>query len=385
MKKAILFICFCKTTLFVQAQITLHSGNVAQSPTYNANLRFQPGATSVTVPEHGANRNYDYSGLKANFSGLETYRPATRSGFTTYSRFLSNYTFIGDIPLPSEYYYHLTGSGLFEVGAYQSAQTLSIANFGGPSDSIVFPGANVIFTTPAPILKFPCTYDQSWTANHVYYTPFRLTVDSFSLNNAQALWVQRVYKTDSVVGWGKLTLPTNSGPSNPIDVLLIKTSRYLVDSYYVNGRSPAPTELLSGLDVRQNDTNYSNTYSFHAAGAELPLFSIYLGEKWNVVGCSYYTNGIYPLAVDKPGTFLGQVYPNPVQAGQLLRFDLNGISAQLRISILDMQGRQVHGWAGDAETAHKGIRLPAILKPGQYVYRVESEGGVHLNGKINVD
>jgi hypothetical protein len=384
MKKAILFICFCKTTLCVQAQITLHSGNVAQSPTYNANLRFQPGATSAAVPEHGANRSYDYSGLKANFSRLETYRPATRSGFTSYSRYLSSSTFIGDIPLPSEYYYHLTGDGLFETGAYQSAQTLGIANFGGPSDSIVFPGANVVFTAPAAILKFPCTYGQSWTANHVYNTPFKLTVASFTLSNAPALWVQWVYKTDSVVGWGQLTLPSTSGPSNPVDVLLIKTSRYTVDSYYING-SPAPAALLSGLNVRQNDSNYSNTYTFHAAGAELPLFSIYLTKKWEVVGGAYYTNGIYPLAADNPGTLSGQVYPNPVQAGQLLRFDLNGLSAQLRISILDMQGRQVHSWAGEAEAAHKGIRLPAILKPGQYVYRVESEGGVYLNGKINVD
>lgn len=384
MKKAILLACICSASLWVNAQITLHSSNVAQSPTYNANMRFQPGARSAAVPAHGANRDYDYSGLNTSFSRLETYRPATRSGFTSYSRFLSSSTFIGDIPLPSEYYYQLNGDGLFEVGAYQSAQTLGIANFGGPSDSIVFPGANVIFTTPAPILKFPCTYGQSWTANHVYHTPFRLTAASFLLNNAQALWVQRVYKTDSVVGWGKLTLPTTSGPSNPVDVLLIRTSRFTVDSYYING-SPAPTVLLSGLNVRQNDTNYSNTYTFHAAGAELPLFSIYLGAEWDIVGCSYYTNGIYPLAANKPGTVSSRVYPNPVQAGQLLRFDLNGLNAQLRIAILDMQGRQVHGWEGDAETAHKGICLPATLNPGQYVYRVESEGSVNLNGKINVD
>lgn len=274
MIKAILFICFCKTTLFVQAQITLHSGNVAQSQTYNANMRFQPGSQSVNIPQLGSNRNWDYSSLKANFSRLETHRPATRSSFTGYSLYHSSSKFLGDIPLPSEYYYHLTGDGLFETGAYQAVQTLGIANFGGPSDSIVLPGANVIFTTPAAILKFPCTYRQSWTASHVYNTPFKLTVVSFTLSNVPALWVQRVYKTDSVVGWGPLILPTTSGPSNPVDVLLIKTSRYTVDSYYING-SPAPAALLSGLNVRQNHSNYSNTYTFHAAGAELPLFSIY--------------------------------------------------------------------------------------------------------------
>lgn len=384
MKKAILFICFCKTTLFVQAQITLHSGNVAQSPTYNANMRFQPGSQSATIPQFGANRNWDYSSLKANFSRLETYRPATRSGFTSYSRYLSSNTFIGDIPLPSEYYYHLTGDGLFEAGAYQSAQTFNIANFGDPADSIVFPGANLIFSTPAPILKFPCTYGESWSANHIYYTPFRLTVASFSLNNAPALWVQRVYKTDSVVGWGKLTLPTTSGPSNPVDVLLIKTSRYLVDSYYVNG-SPAPASLLSGLKVRQNDSNYANTYTFHAAGAELPLFNIYLSADWDVIGSAYYTNGIYPLAANHSETLQGQVYPNPVRAGQLLRFSLNGMSTQLRISILDMQGRQVHSWEGDAEAADMGIRIPSTLKPGHYMCRVESEGNVYQNVKISVE
>lgn len=384
MKKTILLFCICSLTRMVNAQITLQSGNVAQSPTYNANMRFQAGVRSAPIPASGTNLTWDYSRLNANFSKVDIYRPATRSGFTSYSRYLSENTFVGDVPLPSEYYYHLTGDGLFEVGSYQAAQTLGLVNFGNNADSIVFPGANVIFKTPAPILKFPCTYGHSWTANHIYNTPFKLSVASFSLSNAQALWVQRVYKSDSVVGWGKLILPTLSGPSNPVEVLLIKTSRYLVDSYYING-SPAPGGLLSGLNVRQNDTNHFNTYTFHAAGAELPLLQILLDASWTVFGFTYYTNGIFPLASAATTMPAMQIYPNPVKAGQLLHLDLNASVSDIVVTLVDLQGRTMFTWNGHNVAAAKGIQIPAWLSPGNYLCRVSGKDGDIHTGKITVE
>lgn len=383
MKKTLLLTLIGTVATASQAQITLTMGNVAQSPTFQANV--SEGSGTIDAPGHGANRNWDYSTLQADFSGPVNYRPATRTGFTGFTRYYNGSAYLGMIPLPSEYYTHITAEGLFEVGSYKLPQAVGVGSFSGNNaDSLKFAGSNNIFSSPAPLLKFPCTYGSTWNADHVFNTPFSLTVSAFFLNNTPGSQRQRVYKTDSVVGWGKLILPTSSGPSNPADVLLIKTSKFYVDSYFLNG-NPAPAALLTAFGLAQSDTSYQHSYEFYAAGGELPLLSIWMDEDWEAFGFQYRSNGVFPLAGNSLQTQSRQVYPNPVQAGQLLRFGLPAISSQVHVSILDMQGRQVHNWAGDAATAGNGIRIPAALSPGRYIYSVTSNGTLLQNGKITVE
>jgi hypothetical protein len=340
---------------------------------------------NVTAPAHGTNRTWDYSGLMADDNFQMSYQAATRSGFTSYNRFYLGNAYLGMIPMTSEYYTQITADGLFEVGSYKLPQAIGIGSFSGSSsDTLRFPGSNNIFSNPAALLKFPCTYGNTWNADHEFNTPFSLSVGAFALNNTPGSQRQRVYQTDSVVGWGKLILPTASGPSNPMDVLLVKVSKFYVDSYFLAG-NPAPAALLAAFGLAQSDTGYLHSYEFYAAGGEMSLLSIWVDADWDPYGFQYRSNGIFPLADNKHEVQNTAVYPNPATAGQRLFVDVSNASNNLQMNLFDLQGRSVYTWSGSATAAGNGILLPATLSGGNYIFRLSSNGAVLQNGKLTID
>lgn len=383
MKKPLLFTLLGLAAGTTQAQITLSLSNVAHSPNYLA--RISQGSDITSAPAHGANRTWDYSSLQPDDNYQLAYAPPTRAGFTSFTRFYNGNSFLGVIPLPSEYYSQINAGGLYEVGSYKLPQAIGVGSFSGNNaDTLRFAGSNNIFTTPAALLKFPCTYGNTWKADHVFNTPFSLTVSAFMLNNTPGSQRQRVYKTDSVVGWGKLILPTSSGPSNPMNVLLVKVSKYLVDSYFLSG-NPAPAALLNAFGLAQSDTSYLNTYEFYAAGGDMPVLSVWMDAEWEAEGYEYRTNGVFPLANNTSEVQSAQIYPNPVKAGEALRIDLNASNMAVQLNLFDLQGRQVFTWNGNADAAAKGVQIPGTLSRGNYIYQVSSKQAMLQNGKITVE
>jgi len=369
MKKHLFIFASMCFAFSVSAQITLTQNDVSHSSSYSFIRHFN--TSGITIPTHGTNITYDYSSLGGSTVDTIPYMPATRTSFTGFTRFSYGAAFLSSIPLYSEYYTHMDANGLASVGSYKLEQSVGIGiATGNNSDTLSFPGNATIFTSPAYDIKFPATYESEWTSDYFYHTDFLLTVSAFSLNNTPGFQKQYLNQTDSIVGWGSIILTTDNGASIPYDVLLIKQSRLITDSIYLGG-SPAPQTLLDAFGITQGQQWNQNTYTFVAAGFEMPLLTINMSDNWSTAVSSFYSReNLQPVSLeadlDMPSV---NVFPIPVQAASVLNF--SGVQAfeTSDLTIYDAMGKQIckhrvnSNSAGDIQW-----NVPADMKQGSYFY-----------------
>ena len=159
-------------------------------------------------------------------------------------------------------------------------------------------------------------------------TSSNITVQSYALNQAPLLYVQRITTLDSVVGWGTLRIPVAGNPSGsaPIPVLLERRSFVEQDSFYLNGQ-PAPAALLNALGQTQGVTSSTYRQRFFRQNAAQPVLNIaYADSRYATpTGAAYSDEQSIPLGTQAARTVTGGgllAWPNPAVAGQPLQFAL---------------------------------------------------------------
>jgi len=375
MNKFVTVMALIGSVFFASGQITLNQNNVPHSDSI-IDIRAL-NTTGVAIPAHGTNVLYDYSSLANTAIDTIPYMDATRTGFTSFTRFNYGSSTLNVFQLYSEYYTHKFTDGVARVGSYKLPESFSIGTItGGTNDELTFTGNNSVFVNPGYDVKFPSTYGTTWASTYKYETDFELTVAAFSLTSAPGQQRQNVTQTDSVVGWGQLRLPTLGGVSILHDVLLMKQSLNLIDSVFLGG-SPAPAQLLAGFGLTQGQTGFVNKYVFYAAGFERPLLIIEMSDNWQTVERSFHTaNGLATIGIKELTELSGlSVYPNPAVAGGTVLFATAQNLPAADLWIFDAAGHPIHRSAlGKANGTTLEWTVPTNFKQGMYIYQLWQNG-----------
>lgn len=386
MKKLLLFSFGFSMAFSVPAQITLTQSNVPRSSSY-LDIRHKD-ISGINVPAQGANMTYNYTSLSGSSVDTIPYKPATRNGFTSFTRFNYGSSNLNNIPLYSEYYSRLDASGLARVGSYKLEQKVALGTItGNNSDTLKFPGNASIFSQPAYEIQFPATYGDHWSSDYVYTTNFQLTVSAFGLSNTPGYQKEDVHQEDSIVGWGQLTIPTAGGSSVPYDVLLIKQSRVYSDSIFLGG-APAPAALINAFGLTQGQISQLNRYAFYAENFERPLLIIEMSANWQTAERSFYGSvgvGTINLA-DMPYANKIKVYPNPVKPSSVLKFDGTPKNVSIKLTIYNAIGIPVcEKILASGQSGTLKWEVPSDIGAGAYFYTLgDLQNKIYDSGKLTV-
>ncbi|NUM31570.1 MAG: T9SS type A sorting domain-containing protein [Bacteroidetes bacterium] len=372
--KKLLVSFFVLVSLSCAAQITLKKDdyNSWKAITETA-IRIDTSANKPNIIP-GIDQTWDLTTLK--FDTNTTYSYYKRTG--TYSGFPSA-TFSDSIKnvINSVLYYKVAMVGtLNNDGAVYFGETLNRQGFGiglitgGPSDSLIFYGQNIQYSSLNTDLKLPATMGSKWSSSYTYSTDFGLTVQAYALNNAPGKRRTNVVRNDEVVGWGKMKVKNKIGKAtNFIPVLLVKTYFVQTDSLFLYG-TPAPAPLLSAFGIKQGQHADRFYYQFYRAGELQPLcVSRYKDSTFSTSSVEYYDVHIDRLPftssvnnVEKKSNAI--VYPNPSSDNSFVIQIGDKSINQLNFNIVDMAGRVVDAGtfdfaAGNAsyqnKTNNKGI------------------------------
>ncbi|HZV69349.1 MAG TPA: T9SS type A sorting domain-containing protein [Saprospiraceae bacterium] len=351
--------------------------------------------TNPPDPSIGDNQTWDYSGYFGDSVIIVNYVTETDPLFLANGVDFHVLTFKG---LTSTLGYLLNSeidfnsNGIYEVGLGINPAEYSLAAFTGNSnDSMIIPEQKHLFLTDKTIMDFPFTMGTTWGSTTRRVTDFILTVQAFGLDHAPGQHVYTNVRTDEIVGWGKMSVHTGSGPSIEYDVLMDKVHEYNVDSFYLNG-SPASPILLLAFGVSQGQhTNESYFYRFNREGAGSypylisffydndPTYTNMTDARTNL---NNLTTGVKDLQSDDYATLL---FPNPSNSNEI---NIKIIGREFGITdfaVFDLQGRIVQQGKVD-NTSGDLIRLSLSNVPvnGTYVIKLKDKDGREVvSEKVN--
>jgi len=249
-----------------QSPITLSASNetALQQGVYLSRV---VNTASLTPPLVGANKTWDYSKLKAgqinatSLVGAGTFSGSAVADTTATEAIAANFV------LPITAAYDMDSMGFFAAGTIISKQTYSL----GSGNTLTVPAQ--VYKYRRNYLSFPSTYNSVWKSLTSHTIKFTVYAPSDFLFNAPASKVSHTTTTDSVRGWGTLSIPSFNKGSIPYPVLLVKEQTKTVDSFFLYG-SPAPAQLLDSFGVVQGSISYSYSEYFYRTGTLVPLLTI---------------------------------------------------------------------------------------------------------------
>jgi len=367
--------------------ITIASTDVPIPGTFNC---LDLSANPMSNPSLGPSQVWNY-GTYTGTMFTNVYTTETSPVFTSVGVNV-NYPFSKTLTSGFVYYQNIelafTPTGVNDMGTSVQAQGYDLSTFtGSSSDSLIFPGQQILASTPRVMFQYPFTMSSSWSSSSRRAVNFTLTVTASSLSHAPGQHVFYMYRKDTVEGWGQLTVYTPSGPSIPYDVLLTRVAEYSTDSFYLYG-APAPTALLTSFGVTQGqrtDENY--WYQFYRKGSYNYLCSFAYGNDSTMsspTGMYQNTDNLIPLGIadnEKP-LFTTLAFPNPVH-GDVLNIAIEGTTfTNVSYSVTDVAGRTIY--SGSAPVNNNILHLHiAGLPDGNYVAHIAS-GNASFSQKFTV-
>ncbi|MFN8277380.1 MAG: hypothetical protein U0T84_07855 [Chitinophagales bacterium] len=250
------------------AQITINSSDM---PVPSSSFSIFDITSPATTPTMGANQNWDFStwqgtSTTSNSFPLETDTFFTNRGVDVYISGTKSFNSSFGYYIANEWDFN--SAAIDDKGYYVPEQHYGLGMLtSNNSDSLIIPLQKKELSAPRRMVQFPMTMGAAWSTKSRRVTDFNLTVSAFSLNNVPAEHAYTIYRSDSIVGYGKVSIYTASGPSAPVDVLVDQVASANVDSFYVNG-APAPTAFTSGFSVTQGGiSGVQHLYNFYRKGA----------------------------------------------------------------------------------------------------------------------
>jgi hypothetical protein len=362
---------------FSQTAITINSADMP-IPTADYNV---DKITSANPPQPtlGNNQNWDYSNYVGNSPLTVSYMPETDPFFTSagidvYINWIKNLT--PDVGYEVSDELDFNANKVEYKGLYVYKQGYSLETFtGNGNDSITFASQGLIYPSGRTAIPFPCTVGSAWnTTTSRVAVDFKLTLTAYGLNKTPGQQVFRHTEKDSVVGWGKLSVHTQSGASIPYDVLMVRQEVYTIDSMYLGG-APAPTALLAGFGITQGQkTGLYYAYNFFRKGSWMYLMRRFydIDATYTTLSDSYVNaDNLSTVGVEEAVEYSSLVFPNPTN-GSELKVEVMGKNIPFsQYVVTDMLGRKVQeGNAGENAISKMEIRLNDNLPNGTYFVTV---------------
>lgn len=328
----------------LEAQITL-----IQSNTNFTTGVFNPvGAniTGFTLPVAGANQVWNYSNLTASSNSILYHITPSNTNFPT-----ATYADTGNSSLfvPGWYYYYdsytqVSANGVNTLGFALKNQRYGVSITGNPNDSCIFLNQYYVYSNPSYVMPFPTTMNSSWSSTNRSLIKFELTIATYGLNNAPCQKVTNAVRKDTVIGWGKMRVPTLTGPSIAYDVLMVKRMLVQTDSFYLNGVA-APAAMLTAFGVTQGQTTTDNRYMFWRANARYTLLMVNFGSNNFITPSSIYFDGtavVDPSSINEASNEPDfSIYPNPNNGKFSIQLNQEDYESY-DLNVYNMLGQLVH-------------------------------------------
>lgn len=382
MLKKLLFLALASFSLgALNAQTTIPSGalSIPVLPDTNKSIIIA-NASSLAVPTRGANQNWNYSNVTGGTpSRFWFVQPDNNPNFPNATALDIYNPSLGALTLNnSRAYYQVNANGIFYLGFQAAAGSYSIAGAtGNNADSLKALISVNALSTPSQTVKLPLNFGDSWSRSYVVNSDFLLTVTAFGLINVPVQVKQYITGTDSVVGWGNLTIGGNG--YNQIPALLYDRKTTAVDSFFVNGQ-PAPATLLGALALTQGSITNSRINSFY-------VYDPMEVKLRNALGFTvdYQTNAIIEASYDE-NTFKGNVsvknlalisgiklFPNPaVNSSKVTLSFEQPFDKNLSLEIHSISGQLISTLNVPAQTSQMAVDLSTYAE-GMYFIRLLNE------------
>ncbi len=376
----LLVLCLLSGTTFSQTPFTITADNF---PVWG--LQVLDGPSNLTAPKiiPAANGNWDYSSYHSGGTGVNNYIVETDPFYTNAGTdvYISSVkTLVGNLGYQVFYEYDFNNTGVYENGIYVDPHGFDLnAYTGNILDSITFPLQGSIFAVGRQVIAFPATYQTAWHSESHRTVDFNLTVNALGLNKVPFKHVFTVFRSDSIVGWGKLRVYANGIPSIPYDVLIDRSTQYAVDSFYTGG-APAPANLLSAFGMTQGQQTgriYRHTVYREGNSTPFAMFS-YNAANFNTLTSVFFdtqnlsTSAVNSLAHENYSTLL---FPNPSPTG-FINLQITGEMPDVdRYSVTDQQGRLVQTGAANMAGDIFQLQLNSDIPAGQYILQLIDRRG----------
>jgi len=372
------------TVLSATAQITLNQQSF--SATYvgtDTTKRMMAGQTYPSIaPATNASWNFsalNYTNTSFVYNRMAVSNSAFPGGTQAADMF---YAFSGSLGYSFGMVSGINASGFHLMGEEVLRQALPIGSLTmSPTDSLVFPQQNVVYSSPRIVLHFPATNGSHWSGSYNFTTDFNLTVLAYSLNAEPGQRKTYISYTDSVIGWGTVKVKDyNGNTSGSMNVLMVKHIENQIDSFYLSGM-PAPLQLLSAFGLTQGQTNEVNEISFYRAGEIMPLVNVsYFDNSFaqsQISDVEVHMNRLASTASISNVTKYGKVslYPNPATGNQAhISIGDNSVKS-LRYDVINIQGQVVAKGTTAFNTGSGLVQLGDAHTAGIYFVRLyDAEG-----------
>jgi hypothetical protein len=362
------------------AQITIKSTDV---PVPTATFNFDDiSLTNPSAPTAGPNQNWNYSSYFGNnpftidyFAETDPFYTAT--GIDVYVQGFKNLTPNLGYVVYNEYDFN--SNGVFDSGLNVPYQAYSLAAFtGNNADSLVFPLQDYLVNSPRVLMHFPFTANSSWKSSSPRISNFNLTLTALGFTHVPGQHRYNLVRNDSIVGWGKLSVYTPTGPSIRYDVLMDKIEQYATDSFFLNG-VPAPALFLNSFGVTQGQhTGDQYSYNFYRKGTYAYLMRIfYASDKtYTTINAAYENSDDLLTGVNNASaiSYSSLVFPNPSNGGEINIKLIGKNISTATYTIADLSGRTVQqGLVTMQGGGLMQVRLNSQLANGNYFIMVNDE------------
>jgi len=339
-------------------------------------------ASGIVIPSQGTHQRWDYSNLNKNDANNNaiSYVPANNPAYPNALRQFDNSFLLAGLPIAQTTMEGNNKSSYHGLGTHLEKQAFPLESItGNPGDSLIIDKQDV--QEPHQVFeKYPVTYSTSFHSHSISKTGFHLSIAAFGLDHVPGQFVQHTFDNRDVLGWGKVRVPTESGPSKYIKALLQKLSVLKIDSVYLAGQ-PAPAALLAAFGVTQGETTRSfYQYRFYQENTDAYLINFSMDPTFSTItGLNYDTKyvdknpgNIIAAATDanasfSPNELAVKVFPNPSPSEFTISFN-NKSGSKASVVVFDLYGRPVQRM----ETVSNTLRFGKDLKPGTYSVQVIS-------------
>lgn len=376
MKKKFTFLILLLVSGYAYSQTAITIG-ASDMPIPGNTFHYDNLIKVITPPAISQNGTWDYGTNTGNDLSTYDYYPEMDTLFSNQGVDVYGIGFKSLTPtLGYNVYYEFdfNANAVEDKMMYVDQQAYGLGAISGNSkDSLKIPLQAWYWGNPRTMVKFPFTNKDSWSSVSYRKMNFTLNVAAAGLNNAPGNHVYYLFKKDTIVGYGKMRLYTDKGPSVYYDVLIDKISQFSVDSFYLNG-APAPALILGAFGISQNQiTDVNNRYNFYRKGTYSYLMSVAFGaENFNTpVNIFTNTDGLITTSTTNPETTFSTVlYPNPVNTLQVHMLVKGKDVSQSTYIISDMIGRVVQKGATNYQNGLINFDLDPTLLNGQYIINI---------------
>lgn len=362
---------------FGQTAITI-TGSDVPAPTGEFNTK---QIYPTFKPDFGSNQTWNYSTFVGNNASTVNFYVETDPFFTAAgvdAYIITSKAFNSNFYYDIAYEYDYNTSGVEDKGHYVHKQEYTLGEITGIyTDSIKMVEQVSILSSPRKTMSFPMTANSSWHTVSPRVTDFVLNAPALGLNNTPCQHRYRIFRNDTIVGWGKLSVHTPAGASIPYDVLVDKFEQYAVDSFFVAG-SPVSTQLKTTFSVSQGQiTDKQYGYHFYRKGSPYYLLRLNYGadKTYTTLSGAYInTDNITTAGIGelKDVAYQSITFPNPANGNEISVRLIGKIVINPTYTILDISGKTIaEGCAISVSNDFIQVPLTNTISNGNYILKIK--------------